>query len=161
MTAVGSKRIAAGVVVFRVRDGVLEVLLAHPGGPLFKKKDDGHWSIPKGEPDEGEPLLATAVREVREEVGIDVTGPFTPLGTITQRGGKVVHAWASPGDLDETRPVASNTFTLEWPPGSGSHQDFPEVDRAAFFALDVARNKVKQAQWPLLERLRDSDAWRR
>jgi predicted NUDIX family NTP pyrophosphohydrolase len=157
----GRRKVAAGIVVFRVRDGALEVLLAHPGGPLFRHKDDGHWSIPKGEPEDGEDLLTAARRETREEVGVEVAGPLVPLGSITQRGGKVVHAWAAAGDLPDGAPVPSNTFEMEWPPGSGRVAEFPEVDRARFFRLEEARGKVKEAQWPLLERLRDGDAWRR
>src|SRR5206468_6817804 len=103
-------KISAGLLMYRMRDGQLEVFLAHPGGPLFKNKDEGHWSIPKGETEPGEELLAGAVREFEEETGLEPRGDFIVLGAITQKGGKIVHAWALPGEWDETRPLQSNTF---------------------------------------------------
>ena len=111
--------------MYRFRSGALEVFLVHPGGPLFRNKDDGHWSIPKGELAEGEPFLETAVREFREETGINPVAPFLELGSIRQKGGKIVHAWAFEGDWDGSRPICSNTFHLEWPPGSGKVQEYP------------------------------------
>jgi len=147
-------RVSAGLVLYRLRAG-LEIFIAHPGGPLFIRKDDGHWTIPKGEVELGEDLLTTAIREFEEEVGlaIDPTSKFIPLGTIQQKGGKVVHAWAVEGDIDEAHPFRSNTFSVEWPPGSGTMRDFPEVDRAQFFPVAVAKLKLKPTQVPLLERL--------
>jgi len=144
---------SAGLLMYRVRDRQLEVLLAHPGGPLFAKKDDGHWSIPKGEIEPGEDLLAAAIREFREETGVEPRGDFLDLGAIRQKGGKTVYAWALPGDWDETRPLQSNTFQLEWPPGSGKVRSFPEIDRTGFFTIAEARKKLKEAQHPFLDRL--------
>lgn len=149
-----TSRVSAGLLLHRTRDG-LEVFIAHPGGPLFTNKDDGHWTIPKGEVEPGEDLLATAIREFEEEVGIavDASSKFIPLGTIQQKGGKIVHAWAVEGDIDEAHPLRSNTFPMEWPPGSGTRREFPEVDRAQFFPIAAAKSKLKPAQVPLLERL--------
>ncbi|HTO71170.1 MAG TPA: NUDIX domain-containing protein [Myxococcota bacterium] len=146
------KRLSAGLLLFRRSARGLEVLLAHPGGPFFAKKDRGAWSIPKGEPAEGESLLAAAHREFREETGFEAKGLELPLGQITQKGGKVVHAWAVRGDADP-RTLRSNTFMLEWPPGSGKKREFPEVDRVGWFSLDEARKRVKEAQVPLLDAL--------
>ena len=147
-------RISAGLVLYRLCGG-LEIFIAHPGGPLFTCKDDGHWTIPKGEVEPGEDLLATAIREFEEEVGlaIDPLSKFIPLGTIQQKGGKIVHAWAVKGNIDELHPLRSNTFTMEWPPSSGTMREFPEVDRAQFFSVAVAKLKLKSTQVPLLERL--------
>lgn len=147
-------KVSAGLLLYRTRNG-LEVFIAHPGGPLFTSKDDGHWTIPKGEVEPGEDLMATAVREFEEEVGfaIDPSSEFIPLGTIQQKGRKIVHAWAVEGDIDAAHPLRSNTFTMEWPPASGTMRDFPEVDRAQFFTIAAARTKLKPAQVPLLERL--------
>ena len=140
--------------MYRVRSEQLEVFLAHPGGPLFQNKDDGHWSIPKGEVEPGEQLLAAAIREFREETGIEPLADFIELGAIRQKGGKTVHAWAFPGDWDDSRPLQSNTFELEWPPRSGIIQRFPEIDRAGFFTMPDARRKLKEAQRPFLDRLK-------
>ncbi len=145
-------KISAGLLMYRVCGGRLEVLLVHPGGPLFRKKDEGHWSIPKGEPEPGEKLLDAARREFREETGLVPSGPLLPLSPITQKGGKVVHAWAFAGDCDPGT-IVSNTFVMEWPPHSGRQASFPEIDRAEFFPLDLARRKIKQAQLPLLDEL--------
>ena len=139
--------------MYRWKKGQLEVFLAHPGGPFFKSKDEGHWTIPKGEVDEGESLLNTARREFQEEVGIEPHGEFLSLGSIRQKGGKIVHAWAFEGDCADGHQFRSNTFLLEWPPKSGRFVDVPEVDRAEFFPLDVARKKIKETQQPLLDRL--------
>jgi len=148
-------RTSAGLVMFRRRGGRLEVFLAHPGGPFFTKKDDGVWTIPKGEVEPGEELLPSAIREFEEETGIaiDPASKFIALGSIQQKGGKMVHAWAVEKDWDDAQPVRSNTFECEWPPGSGTVQCFPEVDRARFFPLGEARRKVKERQWGLIERL--------
>jgi predicted NUDIX family NTP pyrophosphohydrolase len=145
-------KISAGLVMYRTRGGQVEVLLVHPGGPFFRNKDDGAWSIPKGETEPGEDLLATAQREFREETGLTPVGPFLPLTPVKQKGGKVVHAWAFAGDCDPAA-IRSNTFTLEWPPQSGRQATFPEIDRAEFFALDLAKRKIKPAQSELIEEL--------
>ena len=140
--------------MYRVREGQPEVFLAHPGGPFFKNKDDGHWSIPKGEVEPGEDLLAAAIREFKEETGVGPSGgDFIELGSIKQKGGKIVHAWAFSGDWDGSQPLKSNTFELEWPPGSGSVQSFPEIDRVGFFSMPEARKKLKESQHPFLDRL--------
>ena len=123
-----------------------------PGGPLFRNKDDGHWSIPKGEIEAGEDLLATAQREFTEETGLPPIGPFIPLQPITQKGGKIVHAWAFQGDCDPAT-IRSNTFTIEWPPKSGHWAEFPEIDRASFFDRPTAMQKIKAGQQLLLEEL--------
>jgi predicted NUDIX family NTP pyrophosphohydrolase len=138
--------------MYRVNHGLLEVLLAHPGGPYFVNKDHEAWSIPKGEPDADEDLLATAQREFEEETGLKPTGPFIPLQPIKQKGGKVVHAWAFEGDCDPST-AKSNTFEMEWPPKSGNKQEFPEIDRAEFFDLATARTKIKAGQDELLDAL--------
>jgi predicted NUDIX family NTP pyrophosphohydrolase len=144
---------SAGILLFRLRDGAREVLLVHPGGPFWAKRDLGAWSIPKGECDPGEEPLAAARRELREELGSDpVTGQLIDLGDVRQRAGKVVTAWAAEGEFDPTQ-LRSSTFSMEWPPRSGALRDFPEVDRAEWFALDEARRRILPAQAPLLDRL--------
>ncbi len=146
-------RTSAGILLYRIRDGRVEVLLAHPGGPYQAKSDAGSWSIPKGEPDEGEDLEVAARREFEEETGHRVNhAPLVPLGSIRQRGGKIVHAWAAAGDLNPA-DATCNTFELEWPPRSGRTAKFPEVDRAAWFPLDVAKTKINAAQAEFLTRL--------
>jgi predicted NUDIX family NTP pyrophosphohydrolase len=145
---------SAGLLLYRVRDGELEVLLAHPGGPLFARKDAGAWTVPKGEPNTDEALEACAGREFSEETGLPAPpGPWLALGEVQQRGGKRVHAWAASGDCD-AGALRSNTFELEWPPKSGRMQTYPEVDRFEFFTLPAARDKINPAQIELLERLR-------
>jgi predicted NUDIX family NTP pyrophosphohydrolase len=139
--------------MYRIRDSHLEAFLAHPGGPVFRNKDYGHWTIPKGEVQEGEELLDTAKREFQEEVGVAPHGEFLPLGWIKQKGGKTVHAWAFAGDWNESQKHVCNTFAMEWPPGSGRFQRFPEVDRVGFFRLRQAREKLKDRQHPFLDRL--------
>jgi predicted NUDIX family NTP pyrophosphohydrolase len=138
--------------MYRIKDGAIQVLLAHPGGPYFAKKDDESWSIPKGEPGPDEDLFLTAQREFEEETGLKPTGPFIPLQAVKQKGGKVVHAWAFEGDCDPTT-IRSNTFVMEWPPKSGQQQTFPEIDRAEFFDLATARRKVKAAQVGMIDEL--------
>lgn len=146
-------RVSAGILLYRQTGEGLQVLLAHPGGPLFLKRDNGHWSVPKGEPDPDEPLLDAARREFTEETGQPLPdGSLLELGSITQKGGKVVHAWALEGDLDP-ETARSETFELEWPPRSGRLQTFPEIDRVAWFDLDEARRRVKDTQIPLIDRL--------
>ena len=146
---------SAGVLLFRRREAVIEVCLVHPGGPFWARRDVGAWTIPKGEIEPGEDPLAAARREFAEETGSPVEGPFTSLGSVRMRSGKVVHAWAAEGDLDVTT-MRSNVFTLEWPPRSGRQQQFPEADRAAWFAIDEARRRILAAQAPFLDALR---AW--
>ena len=148
-------RISAGLVMFRRRNNQVEVLLAHPGGPLFAHKDDGTWTIPKGEATPGEDLLTRAQIEFEEEVGFRPEGvlDWIALGWIKQKGGKIVHAWAFEGDLPQLFEVKSNLFEMEWPPRSGKRKMFPEVDQARFFSEEVARRKIKPAQVLLLDRL--------
>lgn len=145
-------RISAGVLLYRRRGGVVEVFLVHPGGPFWARKDRAAWSIPKGEIDPGEDLLAAARREVLEETGLVVEGEPKPLAPLRQPGGKVVHAFALHGDADPAA-VRSNNFEMEWPPRSGKLQAFPEVDRAAWLALDLAREKIHKGQVGLLDQL--------
>lgn len=140
----------------RMRDE-LEVLLVHPGGPYFRNKDDGAWTIPKGEAGEGEELPARARTEFEEELGITPAEEgWIDLGSVKQKGGKTVHAWAFAGTLEPNFKLASNTFEMEWPPRSGKVQQFPEVDEARFFPLELARIKINQAQTVFLDRLRDA-----
>jgi predicted NUDIX family NTP pyrophosphohydrolase len=146
------KKQSAGLMMYRRGEGVVEILLAHPGGPFWKNKDAGAWTIPKGEPADGEDLLAAAIREFKEELGVEATGPFQSLGSITQKAGKVVHAWAFEGDLNPAE-IQSNFFEMEWPPRSGRKMTFPEVDRAEFFSLEEARGKMNAAQVEFLGRL--------
>jgi predicted NUDIX family NTP pyrophosphohydrolase len=149
-------RTSAGIVLYRLTTGGgLEVLLVHPGGPFWVRRDLGAWSIPKGEYGPDEAPLAAARREFAEELGVAAPeGPIEDLGEVRQKSGKLVRAWALAGDADVSR-VRSNTFTLEWPPRSGVTQEFPEVDRAEWFELSVAREKITPAQVPLLDRLRE------
>lgn len=143
---------SAGIIAYRKRPSGLEVLLVHPGGPFWRNKDLGAWSIPKGELSSDEDPETTARREFAEELGTELTAPLVALGDVKQRGGKTVMAFAAEFDLDP-RHSRSNTFALEWPPRSGRRQNFPEVDRAEWFLLEVAREKINQGQRPLLDRL--------
>lgn len=147
---------SAGLVVHRRRNGGLEVLLVHPGGPFWAKKDRGAWSIPKGEfdPTEQSDALLIARREFEEETGHAIAGQFVPLSEIRQAGGKFVHAWAIEADIDDSR-VRSNLFSMEWPPRSGKFRQFPEVDRAEWFPMAEAKEKILQGQRELLEQLED------
>ena len=130
------------------------MLLVHPGGPFFRKKDDGAWTIPKGEATSDEELLGRAKIEFEEELGAPAPkGEPIELGSIKQKGGKIVHAWAMQGDLQDNFKLASNSFTMEWPPRSGKFSEFPEIDRAEFFSLPVATRKINPAQVPFLDRL--------
>jgi predicted NUDIX family NTP pyrophosphohydrolase len=150
-----SGRTSAGILLWRRREGAVEVLLAHNGGPYWAKKDHGHWTIPKGEVEPGEELAAVARREFAEETGHDVPdGPLIDLGQIRQKSGKVVLGWAVEGDLDPAAAV-SNTYEMEWPPRSGRVQAFPEVDRVEWFDLPEARSRLKDAQLPFLDRLEE------
>lgn len=148
---------SAGLLVYRVAEGgVVEVLLAHPGGPFWAKKDAGVWSIPKGEYEPEEDALATARREFREEVGLDPpAGEPVPLGELRQPSGKWVTAWALAGDLDVTN-ATSNTFEIEWPKGSGTVREFPEVDRVEWMPIALARVKLLKGQAPFLDALLDA-----
>src|SRR6185503_506125 len=137
---------SAGLLMFRGGASSLEVLLVHPGGPLYAKKDEGIWTIPKGEYQDEDPLAA-AIREFGEETGFEACAPYVPLGDIRQKSGKTVTAWAFRGECDPAA-LRSNTFEMEWPPKSGRKQRFPEVDRAAWFTLDEARVKILPAQTP-------------
>ena len=143
---------SAGILMYRWSGPRLEVLLVHPGSPFWRNKDEGAWSIPKGEMDEGEDTEVAARREFTEETGIAVSGPLEPLGEVRQRGGKRVFAFVVEGDLD-VEGVKSNTFEMEWPPKTGRMQSFPEVDRAAWFDLPAAQVKILESQRSLLDRL--------
>jgi predicted NUDIX family NTP pyrophosphohydrolase len=143
---------SAGIVVYRRRPGGLEFLLVHPGGPFWAKKDDGAWSIPKGEHGNDEDPREVARRELEEETGLRVDGELMALRPIRQRGGKTVAAWGCQADWDPLE-LRSNTFRMEWPPRSGKMAEFPEVDRADWFTLEQARVKINPAQLPLLEEL--------
>ncbi|NIR43874.1 MAG: NUDIX domain-containing protein [Gemmatimonadetes bacterium] len=143
---------SAGLLMYRIREGALEVLLVHPGGPFWRSKDKGAWTIPKGEIGSDEDALAAARREFEEETGLRAKGPFIPLTPVRQKGGKTVRAWAFAGDCDPQR-LRSNVFELEWPPGSGQAREFPETDRAGFFGLDETLEKMNPAQVPLVEEL--------
>lgn len=145
---------SAGILVYRSRNNGLEVLIVHPGGPFWAKKDQGAWSIPKGE-FEGEDGLEAAKREFQEELGAaPPPGNYQELGTVQNKSGKIIHAWVVEGDLD-IRAIKSNVFTLEWPPKSGKEQEFPEVDKAAWVSLEVASQKLNAAQVEFIERLAD------
>jgi predicted NUDIX family NTP pyrophosphohydrolase len=147
------RRVSAGILLFRERDRHLEVLLGHPGGPFFAKKDEGSWSVLKGEAEQGEYLQAVALREFAEETGQQPPeGTLLDLGAIRQGGGKTVVAWALAGDLD-VATAQSNTFEIQWPPRSGRVREFPEIDRVEWFDLETARTKILPAQVPLLDRL--------
>jgi predicted NUDIX family NTP pyrophosphohydrolase len=144
---------SAGLLMYRRgASGVLEVLLAHPGGPFWRNKDEGAWTLPKGEYEAPEEPLAAARREFAEETGFDAGGPFVPLGEVKQKSGKRVAAWAFCGDFDPAA-LRCNTFEMEWPPRSGKRESFPEIDRVAWFTLGEARTRLLAAQRDLLERL--------
>ncbi|HXS40118.1 MAG TPA: NUDIX domain-containing protein [Stellaceae bacterium] len=146
-----SKR-SAGLLLYRTRHGAIEAFLVHPGGPFWAKKDEGAWTIPKGEIDEGEDPLAAAMREFAEETGTMLQGEFRALPPVRQAGGKTVLAWALAGELDAAA-IRSNEFEMEWPPKSGKRRRFPEIDRAEWFALEEARRKINKAQIALLDAL--------
>jgi predicted NUDIX family NTP pyrophosphohydrolase len=143
---------SAGLLIYRANDADLEVLLVHPGGPYWAKKDEGAWSIPKGLVEPGEDELSAARRETFEELGIEIDGEFVPLGGYRQPGGKIVVAWAVRGDFDATA-VVSNSFEIEWPPRTGIRQAFPEVDRAEWFQIADAERKILKGQLPFLSAL--------
>jgi predicted NUDIX family NTP pyrophosphohydrolase len=145
-------RASAGVLLYRHRQGALEVLLVHPGGPFWQRRDDGAWSIPKGEFGDGEDAEVAARRELLEETGFAFAGALAALSPVRQGGGKTVHPFAGEADFDAAA-IRSNTFTIEWPPRSGAMRSFPEVDRAAWFDLATAARKILAAQRPILAEL--------
>jgi len=143
---------SAGILLYRTINNTLEIFLVHPGGPYFKNKDDGSWSIPKGEFLNDEEALTAAKREFEEETGQPIDGKFIELGTIQQKNGKVVHAWAVEGDINH-ETIFSNTCEIEWPPRTGKKLTIPEIDRAAWFAPAIAKQKINPAQAELVDRL--------
>jgi predicted NUDIX family NTP pyrophosphohydrolase len=143
---------SAGLLMYREVADSVEVFLVHPGGPFWAKKDDGAWSIPKGELDEEEDALEAAKREFQEETGFEVNGGLEALEPVKQAGGKIIYAWAIEGDVDSSA-MRSNNFSMEWPPGSKKIREFPEVDRGGWFALATARQKILTGQSPLLDEL--------
>jgi predicted NUDIX family NTP pyrophosphohydrolase len=145
-------KVSAGLLIYRIQNGSLEVFLIHPGGPYWTNKDEASWSIPKGEVDTGEAPLDAAKREFREETGFTAEGPFHKLTPVIQNPHKTVQAWAARGDFDETK-LESNTFSVEWPPRSGKIREFPEADKAAWFTLEEASGKILKGQIPLLNEL--------
>ena len=144
---------SAGLLLYRLHGTAIEVFLVHPGGPFWAKKDAGAWSIPKGEFEAGEEPLAAARREFTEETGLVVSGPFAALGTVRQSGGKTIHAFVAEAEVDVAQ-IKSNTFKMEWPPRSGRLAEFPEIDRAAWFPLEVAAEKINAGQAEFLARVR-------
>jgi len=147
-----SNRLSAGLLLFRRGPSGVEVFLAHPGGPFWRRRDIGAWTVPKGIIEEGEDPLDAARREFEEETGIVPSGPFIPLGSIRQKAGKTVHAWAWEGDADPAA-IRSNEMEVEWPRGSGIRKNYPEVDRCAWFTPVAAREKINAAQAELIDRL--------
>lgn len=145
-------KISSGILLYRKHSSSIEILLVHPGGPFFAKKDEGSWTIPKGELIEDEDPLSAAIREFEEETGYKPAGDFIALPSIKQKGGKVVQCWAVEGDLDPLT-IISNTFEMEWPPRSGKKKSFPEVDKAAWFPLPVARRKINERQVDFIDKL--------
>jgi predicted NUDIX family NTP pyrophosphohydrolase len=145
-------KLSAGLLMFRRCDAEIQVFLVHPGGPFWKKKDHGAWSIPKGEYEKGEDPLDAAKREFEEETGIKPEGEFIALDQVKQPSGKIIAAWAFEGDCSP-KELRSNTFSMEWPPKSGHNQEFPEVDRADWFTLDDARKRIVKGQIGFLDRL--------
>ena len=142
---------SAGILLYRYKGKSLQILLVHPGGPFWKNKDIGAWSVPKGEFSDEEPLAA-ALREFKEEIGMEVDGKFIPLSPVKQKSGKLIFAFALEHDID-TEKIVSNTFELEWPPNSGKKNQFPEIDKAAWFSSAEAREKINPAQMALVEEL--------
>jgi predicted NUDIX family NTP pyrophosphohydrolase len=143
---------SAGLLTYRDTDHDLEVLLVHPGGPFWQRKDNGAWTIPRGEVENGEDCLTAAIREFKEETGWQPHGPYLPLGEVHLRSGKTVHAWTFRGSVDPAS-LRSNLFEIEWPPKSGRRRQFPEIDRAGFFPMAEARNKIRASELPFLARL--------
>ncbi len=148
---------SAGLLMYRFRNGEIELFLVHPGGPFYSRRDEGCWSIPKGIIEPPEPPLEAALREFEEETGLRVEArDFIPLGRVRMSSGKIIHAWAFEGAWDPGRDLVSNHFEMEWPPGSGHRASFPEIDRAEFFSLVAARAKIAEGQRPFLDRLREA-----
>ena len=145
---------SAGILLFRIRGKELEVLLVHPGGPFWKGKDEGSWTIPKGEPQPSEELLAAAIREFGEETGFSPEGDFIPLTPVKQKSGKLVYAWAIESDFD-IESIKSNFFEIEWPPHSGKKKEFPEIDKAGWFTISEGTKKINAAQAALLTELKE------
>lgn len=145
-------RLSAGVLLYRFREGTLQVLLAHPGGPFWRKKDDGAWTIPKGEHAEGEDPRAAAIREFEEETGQPLEAALRELLTLKLPSGKLLTVWTGEGEVDEAA-IRSNTFEMEWPPRSGKTAAFPEIDRAEWFSIEEARVRISRGQLPLLDAL--------
>ncbi len=143
---------SGGVLLYRFRGDELQILLVHPGGPFWKKKDEGAWSIPKGQFEENESPLDAAKREFKEETGFDADGNFVDLGSIKQSSKKIIHAWALESDLDETK-IVSNNFELEWPKNSGRMKEFPEIDKAGWFNIEQAKKKMQKGQLGFINRL--------
>lgn len=146
---------SAGLLMYKKDSTLIEVFLVHPGGPFFKNKDDGWWTIPKGSPLPGEQLQETAIREFKEETGISSSSPYFNLGFIKQKGGKIVHAWAFEGSWDPGTGIKCNTFEMEWPPKSGKNKEFPEVDRALWLPINLAYLKINEQQKVFLSRLEE------
>jgi predicted NUDIX family NTP pyrophosphohydrolase len=147
-----ARKKTAGLLLYRIRSSALEVFLVHPGGPFWARKDEGAWSIPKGEFDEDEEPLNAAKREFKEETGFSMDGNFIGLAPLKQRSGKLIYAWALEGDCD-AEAIKSNLFSIEWPPRSGHRREYPEVDRAGWFALELAKRKIVPGQIGFLEEL--------
>lgn len=149
------KNTSAGILLFRRKGEQIEIFLAHPGGPFFRNRDNGWWTIPKGLLDENEDYLEAAKREFEEEIGrkLEPESSFIELGSVKQKGGKTVYGWAVEGDIDESHNIQSNTFSMEYPPKSGKWIEVPEVDKAQFFSLDEAKIKIMEAQLPFITRL--------
>jgi len=145
---------SAGLLMYRTCNGMLELFLVHPGGPFWARKDEGAWSVPKGEYPDGEDPLQAAKREFQEETGFEAEGEMIELKAVKQPGGKIVQAWAVEGDCD-ARAIKSNPFSIEWPPKSGKTREFPEIDRAEWFDVDVAKRKILKGQLGLIEELQD------
>lgn len=141
---------SAGILFYRFQNNLPEILLVHPGGPFWAKKDLGAWSIPKGEINDNEDALHAAIREIKEELGLDISGEFIPLSPAKQKSGKIIYAWAVFQNIDETK-IVSNTFDLEWPPKTGQVQTYPEVDQAVWFNAEQAKKKILTGQLALIE----------
>lgn len=146
---------SAGLLMYRISQDLMQYFLVHPGGPIYRNKNEGVWSIPKGLAEPGEDLLAAAQREFEEETGIEPHGAYTNLGTTKLKNGKIIHAWAFPGEWDQTNPIKSNTFQMEWPPRSSKFIDVPEADRADWFLYEAATRFIHAAQVVFIDRLRE------
>jgi predicted NUDIX family NTP pyrophosphohydrolase len=151
---------SAGILLFKLNGKQLQLFLVHPGGPFWRKKDSGAWSIPKGEFNDQEAPLAAAKREFEEETGVALAGNFIQLTPVKQKAGKIIHAWAVEGDIDPAT-ISSNLFSMEWPPGSGKQQQFPEIDKGEWFGIEDARQKINPAQASLIDELHNKILERR